>query len=220
MDWPTLEEVIMRLVLQEFMSLDGVTQGPGAPDEDTSGGFTRGGWLVPYLDETFVGIVRDWVAEADAYLFGRRTYENFARDWPNMPDLTDPVAVSLNGRPKYVVSNTLTDATWDPTTILSGDVLGHVASLRARPGRELQIHGSAELGGALLRAGVIDEVRLVVAPVIVGSGRTLFGAIEEPIGLQLHRSATTPGGLAIHTYVCADDPTFGTYDPARHTFRN
>jgi dihydrofolate reductase len=211
---------MMRLILQEFMSLDGVTQGPGAPDEDTSGGFTRGGWLVPYLDETFIGIVQDWVANADAYLFGRRTYENFARDWPNMPDLTDPVAVSLNGLPKYVASNTLTTASWNPTTILSGDVVAHVRALIAQPGRELQIHGSAELGGYLLNAGLIDELRLVVAPVVVGSGRTLFDRIAEPIGMQLHDNSSTPGGLVVLTYVHGDDPTFDTYDPARHTFQH
>src|SRR5690554_6036004 len=99
----------MRLVLMQFCSLDGVTQGPGSPEEDTSGGFERGGWFVPYLEETFVSINREWVESADAYLFGRRTYTAFARDWPNMPDLEDPVAKSLNTRPKYVVSTTLAD---------------------------------------------------------------------------------------------------------------
>lgn len=210
----------MRLVLQEFMSLDGVTQGPGAPDEDTSDGFTRGGWLVPFVDETFIGIVRDWVANADAYLFGRRTYENFARDWPNMPDLTDPVAASLNGRPKYVATNTLTTGSWNPTTILSGDVIAHVQALREQPGREIQIHGSAQLGGFLLNAGLVDELRLVVAPVVVGSGRTLFGSIDEPIGMQLRDHASTPGGLVVLTYERADDPTFDSYDPSRHNFKH
>jgi dihydrofolate reductase len=207
----------MRAVLQVCMSLDGVTQGPGSPDEDPSGGFTRGGWFVPYVDETFIGVIHEWVATADAYLFGRRTYENFARDWPNMPDLTDPVAMSLNGRPKYVVSNTLTAASWDPTTIVSGDVVAHVRELIALPGRDLQIHGSAELGGFLLRAGLIDVLRLAVAPVIVGSGRTLFDGGADPVGLQLESAVTTPGGLVLLTYLRADDPTFDTYDPARQT---
>lgn len=210
----------MRLVLMEFMSLDGVTQGPGAPDEDTSDGFTRGGWLTPYLDETFVEIVRDWVSRADAYLFGRRTYVNFARDWPNMPDLTDPVAASLNGLPKYVASNTLTSADWNPTTILSGDVLAQVRELKQQPGRELQVHGSARLGRSLLHAGLVDELRLVVAPVVVGAGRRLFDRSEQPIGLSLTAVTSTPGGLALHTYVAAADVAFDTYDPAVHTFRN
>ncbi len=208
----------MRLVLMEFLSLDGVTQGPGAPDEDTTDGFTRGGWLTPHLDETFIEIVRDWTAEADAYLFGRRTYENFARDWPNMPDLTDPVAASLNGRPKYVASNTLTRADWDPTTILSGDVFGQVRELKQEPGRELQVHGSSRLGRSLLQAGLVDELRLVVAPVVVGAGRRLFDRSEEAIGFSLTALRSTPGGLAVQIYAAAADAAFETYDPSVHTF--
>jgi len=208
----------MRLVLMEFMSLDGVTQGPGAPDEDTTDGFERGGWMTPHLDEPFIEVIREWTTRADAYLFGRRTYVNFARDWPNMPDLTDPVAASLNGRPKYVASNTLTSADWEPTTILSGDVLARVREVKEQPGRELQVHGSARLGRSLLHAGLVDELRLVVAPVVVGAGRRLFDRSEHPIGLSLTASTSTPGGLALLTYVAAADADFGTYDPAVHTF--
>ena len=124
----------MRVVLTEFMSIDGVTQGPGSPDEDTTGGFGRGGWFVPHLDEAFIGVVQGWAAGADAYLFGRRTYEAFARDWPNMPDLDDPVAKSLNTLPKYVVANSPVVADWSPTTVISGDVLGAVAELQGGSG--------------------------------------------------------------------------------------
>lgn len=209
----------MRLVLMEFMSLDGVTQGPGSPDEDVSDGFTRGGWFVPYLDETYLGITRRWVAAADAYLFGRRTYTSFARDWPNMPDLTDPVAASLNGSPKYVASNTLTDATWEPTTILAGDVPAAVAALKQQPGREIQIHGSATLARSLLHAGLVDELRLAIAPVYVGQGRRLFGPSDAAIGLTLTESTATPGGLTVNTYTVAGDAAVGTYDPVAHTFR-
>jgi dihydrofolate reductase len=203
----------------EFVSLDGVTQGPGAPDEDTSGGFTHGGWLVPHLDEAFIEVVRSWVSLADAYLFGRHTYVNFARDWPNMPDLTDPVAASLNGSPKYVASNTLVEATWTPTTILSGDVASAVASLKEKPGREIQIHGSARLGRSMLEAGLVDELRLVIAPVIVGSGRRLFEPGSAPIGLTLTGSSSTPGGLTLNSYTVEVAAAVGTYDPAQHTFR-
>jgi dihydrofolate reductase len=209
----------MRLVLMEFMSLDGVTQGPGAPDEDTSEGFTRGGWFVPHLDEAFLEVVRQWVSRADAYLFGRHTYVNFARDWPNMPDLTDPVAASLNGSPKYVASNTLSEATWTPTTILSGDIAAGVASLKAQPGHEIQVHGSARLGRFLLEAGLVDELRLAVAPVIVGSGRRLFEPGSPPIGLTLTTSSSTPGGLTLNSYAVEGAAAVGTYDPAKHTFR-
>lgn len=158
-----------------FISLDGVTQGPGSPEEDTSDGFDRGGWFVPYLDEMFVGKVKDWAAPADSYLFGR-TYTAFAETWPNMPDPDDPVAKSLNGSHKYVASNTLrdADAQWGPATVLNGDVATAVRELKEQPGRELQIHGSTTLGRSLIDAGLVDELRLLVAPVIVGDGRRLF----------------------------------------------
>ena len=112
----------MRLVLQEFLSLDGVAQGPGSPEEDTSDGFTRGGWLVPHLDDDFMRIVTGWLGKVDAFLFGRRTYDNFARDWPEMNDPDEPIAAKLNGLPKYVASHSLAEGGWQPTTILSGDV--------------------------------------------------------------------------------------------------
>lgn len=210
----------MRLVLMQFSSLDGVTQGPGSPDEDTSDGFARGGWFVPYLDEAFIEIVRRWVSVADAYLFGRRTYEAFARDWPNMPDLEDPVAKSLNTLPKFVVSGTLAeaDATWSPSTVLRGDVASEVSRLKATPGRELQIHGSTTLGRSLLEAGLVDELRLVVAPVVVGDGRRLFERSDHATGLRLLEATSTPPGLAVHVYAVEGPPRFDVYDPAVHTF--
>lgn len=204
----------MKLVLMEFLTLDGVSQGPGSPDEDTSDGFTHGGWFVPYLDEPFVQIVTAWAGAADAYLFGRRTYENFARDWPRVTDPDDPIAASLNGSPKYVASHSLERAEWAPTTILSGDVPAQVAALKQQPGRELQIHGSARLGQSLLDAGLIDELRLVVAPVVLGHGRKLFREGGTPTGLRLRRNETTPGGLAIHVYDVTGSPEYGTYGRA------
>ncbi|MEU5950841.1 dihydrofolate reductase family protein [Streptomyces sp. NPDC047525] len=199
----------MRLVLQEFLSLDGVYQGPGAPDEDTSDGFTRGGWFVPHLDEEFERVAGTWLGEADAFLFGRRTYLNFARDWPKMTE--HPFAGILNGLPKYVASQTLTTAEWDPTTILSGDIPARVAEVKRQPGRELQIHGSGRLGQSLLAAGLIDELRLAIAPVIVGSGRRLLPDGGAPAGLRLLSNETTPGGLAIHVYESTGRPEYGTY---------
>ncbi|GAA3092736.1 dihydrofolate reductase family protein [Streptomyces rectiviolaceus] len=199
----------MKLVLQEFLSLDGVYQGPGSPDEDTSGGFTRGGWFVPHLDEKFEQVAGAWLGQADAFLFGRRTYLNFARDWPKMTE--HPFAAILNGLPKYVASHSLTTAEWDPTTILSGDIPAQVAELKRRPGRELQIHGSGRLGQSLLAAGLIDELRLAIAPVIVGGGRRLLPDGGAPAGLRLLSNETTPGGLAIHVYESTGLPEYGTY---------
>ncbi len=210
----------MRIVFMTFMSLDGITQGPGSPDEDTSDGFDRGGWFVPYLDETFVAMVQRWTQSADAYLFGRRTYTAFAEAWPNMPDLDDPVAKSLNGSRKYVASNTLSDADamWGPVTVLRGDVAAAVAELKAAPGRELQIHGSTTLGRSLLTAGVVDELRLVVAPVVVGDGRRLFERTDHAIGLRPLDVTTTSGGLSVQTYAVEGPASAGTYDPSVHTF--
>ncbi|QGG94223.1 dihydrofolate reductase family protein [Actinomarinicola tropica] len=206
----------MRLVLMQFCSLDGVTQGPGSPDEDTSHGFSRGGWFAPYVDETFLPIVRRWAESADAYLFGRRTYTAFADAWPHMPDLDDPVAASLNGRPKHVVSSNLTDAdlTWGPATLHQGDVEAAVAEITAAPGAEVQVHGSTTLGRALLRAGLVDELRLVVAPVIVGDGRRLLTEADSARGLRLLDLERTDAGLAVHTYAVEGPATFATYAPA------
>ncbi|MFH8756593.1 dihydrofolate reductase family protein [Streptomyces atroolivaceus] len=199
----------MKLVVQEFLTLDGVSQGPGSADEDTSGGFERGGWFVPFLDEEFDRLAGTWLGEADAFLFGRRTYQNFARDWPKMTG--HPLAGILNGLPKYVASHSLTEAGWSPTTILSGDVPAQVAEVKRRPGRELQIHGSARLAQSLLAAGLVDTLRLVIAPVVVGQGRRLFPDGGAPAGLRLVSHQVTPGGLSVHTFESAGLPEFGTY---------
>lgn len=201
----------MRLTLMQFLTLDGVSQGPGSPDEDTSDGFTQGGWFVPHLDEEFVQQAVDWLGQADALLFGRRTYDNFSRDWPQITDPDDPFSEKMNGLPKYVASQSLKQATWAPTTILSGDVAAQVAELKRQPGRELQIHGSSRLAQSLLAAGLIDDVRLVIAPVVVGNGRRLFPVGGAPAGLRLVSSSTTPGGLAILVYESAGLPEYGTY---------
>ncbi|MDQ0819780.1 dihydrofolate reductase [Arthrobacter sp. V4I6] len=202
----------MRLTLTEFLTLDGVSQGPGSPDEDISDGFSRGGWFVPFLDEEFIQHAADWLGAADALLFGRRTYDNFSRDWPKITDPDDPFSEKMNGLPKYVASRSLARAAWAPTTILSGDVAAQVAELKRQPGRELQIHGSARLAQSLLGAGLIDELRLVIAPVVVGNGRRLFPVGGAPAGLRLVRTKTTPGGLAILVYESAGLPKYGTYD--------
>jgi dihydrofolate reductase len=201
----------VKLTVTEFVSLDGVSQGPGSPDEDTSDGFTRGGWFVPYMDETFITTASDWLGLADGLLLGRRTYEAFARDWPQITDPDDPFTARMNNLPKYVATQTLRVGTWNPTTVLSGDVAAAVRALKAQPGRELQVHGSARLAQFLLGAGLIDELRLVVAPVVVGTGRRLFSHDGAPAGLELVSSTPTPGGLVLHTYRYVGLPDFATY---------
>ncbi len=205
----------MKLTLTEFMTLDGVTQGPGSPDEDTSDGFTQGGWFVPHMDERFVQLAATWLGEADALMFGRRTYDNFARDWPNITDPDDPFTDRMNGLPKYVASHSLKTASWNPTTILSGDVPAQVAEVKRQPGGEIQIHGSAELAQSLLSAGLIDTLRLVIAPVVLGHGRRLFPEGGAPAGLRLLSTEMTPGGLAVHILESTGAPEFATYEPGR-----
>jgi len=199
----------MKLVVQEFLTVDGVSQGPGSPDEDTSDGFERGGWFVPHLDAEFERLAGTWLGSADALLFGRRTFQNFARDWPTMTD--HPFAPLMNRLPKYVASRSLTEAEWAPTTILSGDIPAQVADLKRQPGRELQIHGSAQLAQSLLAAGLIDTLRLVIAPIVLGQGRRLFPDRGAPAGLRLVSHQTTPGGLSVHTFETTGRPEFGTY---------
>jgi dihydrofolate reductase len=202
----------MKIALTEFVTLDGVSQGPGSPDEDTSDGFTRGGWLVPHMDGTFVQRASDWLDLADGLLFGRRTYEAFARDWPKITDPADPFAERMNTLPKYVVSNTLTEGTWHPTTVLKGDPVQTVAELKARPGREIQIHGSARLGDALLAAGQIDTLRLVVAPTVLRTGRRLLTGRGTPSGLRLVHHEATPNGLLLLEYETTGQAPQGEYE--------
>jgi len=190
----------VKIVLTEFVTLDGVSQGPGSPTEDTTDGFTLGGWLVPHLDELFVQRASDWLDLADGLLLGRRTYEAFARDWPAITDPDDPFTERMNALPKYVVTNTLTEGSWHPVTILAGDPVETVGALKARPGRELQVHGSARLGNALLAAGLVDALRLVVAPVVTGSGRRFLDHPSAPVGLRLVQHEVSATGLLLLQY--------------------
>lgn len=201
----------MKLTVTQFLSLDGVSQGPGSPDEDRSGGFGAGGWLVPHLDQAFIRQASDWLGEADALLFGRRTYQSFARDWPQITDPDDPFTERMNGLPKYVATQTLERAEWAPTTVLSGDVEAQLSELKRQPGREIQIHGSSTLAQSLLAAGLIDRLRLVIAPVVVGGGRRLFPDGGAPAGLRLLDSGTTPGGLTLQVYESTGAPLHATY---------
>jgi dihydrofolate reductase len=202
----------VKIALTEFVTLDGVSQGPGSPTEDTSDGFTRGGWLVPHLDELFVHRVSDWLDLADGLLLGRRTYEAFARDWPRITDPDDPFTERMNSLPKYVVTNTLTEGAWHPVTILRGDPVETVGELKARPGRELQVHGSARLGNALLAAGLVDTLRLVVAPVVAGSGRRLLDHPSAPVGLRLVHHEVTASGLLLLEYETSGAAPAAEYD--------
>jgi dihydrofolate reductase len=201
----------MRITLATFLSLDGVMQGPGAPREDTSGGFEHGGWQFPYADEELGSYGTRWFAEADGFLLGRKTYEIFANYWPTVTDANDPIASSLNTLPKYVVSTTLDKAEWRNTTIIKSDVLKEIAELKARPGRELQIHGSGVLAQSLLDHGLIDELRLWTYPVVLGSGKRLFEPGRTATALRLIESRTTGSGCVLSVYRPAGEPAYGDF---------
>lgn len=187
----------MELTVHIFLSLDGVMQGAGAPEEDTSGGFDRGGWLVPYEDGDMGELVDRWFRQADEILLGRSTYEAMYDYWPEVTDPENFVASSLNGLPKHVVSTTITQPAWENTSVIGADVLERVAALKDKPGRELQVHGSWQLARTLHDAQLIDEYRLLVFPVVVGTGKRLFAEGAAPSGFTLADSAVTSKG-AIH----------------------
>jgi dihydrofolate reductase len=202
----------MKLTLMQFVTLDGVYQGPGSPDEDTTDGFTRGGWMVPHMDQAFIARAAEWLQRAGALLLGRRTYEAFAMAWPQNTDPDDPFAERMNSLPKYVASHTITETPWTPATILGGDVVAQVAELKAQPGDELQLHGSARLSQSLLAAGLIDEIRLVISPTVLGQGRRLFPEEGPALGMRVIEHTTTPGGLTIMVLEATGPAAFATYE--------
>lgn len=184
----------MKLTVHTFLTLDGVMQGPGGADEDITGGFSRGGWLIPFVDEDFGGIVNSWFDQADAILLGRTTYTMMYGYWSQITDPDDIVAAKLNGQPKYVASTTLRDPEWQHTTVLTGDVVKQVQQLKQQSGGELQVHGSCGLARTLHQTGLIDEYRLLVVPVTVGRGKRLFPDEAPATGYTLLESRTTSRG--------------------------
>jgi dihydrofolate reductase len=189
----------MDLTVTTMMSLDGVTQSPGAPEEDPSGGFTLGGWAMPYFEAESSKHIDRIFERADAFLLGRKTYEIFASYWPGVGD-ENPISTALNAKPKHVVSGTLGDLDWDGASLLEGDLIEAVTALKAQPGRELQVHGSIELTQALLAAGLVDRHHLTVIPVVLRSGRGLFSGAVPPSKLRLEEATTTPTGVQLLTY--------------------
>ena len=190
----------MRLTATTFLTLDGVMQAPGGPEEDPTDGFEHGGWSFPYPDDDFGRLVSGWFAEADAFLLGRRTYEIFAAFWPRVTEEADPVASRLNTLPKYVASRTLTSVSWRGAELLRGEAAEEVARLKERPGRELQVHGSGDLLQTLMAHDLVDEYRLFVYPVVLGSGRRLFREGTVPRSLKLVAATTTSTGVVVATY--------------------
>jgi dihydrofolate reductase len=199
----------MKLTTTAQVSVDGVMQGPGGPEEDERGVFGRGGWAHfdseagTAMDEIYLG--------ADAFLFGRRTYEIFAGSWGTWDDPGDsPIWTALHTKPKYVASTTLTDPRWANSTVLAGDLTAAVGELKAKPGRELQVHGSGALFRWLLDNDLVDDINLFTFPVVVGQGTRLFPDTGRDRALELVGSRTTPSGVIIQVYRPAGPPQYAT----------
>ena len=200
----------MRLTLHTFLTLDGVMQAPGGPDEDRDGGFEHGGWSFPYGDQDFGNAVTGWFEQADAFLLGRRTYDIFAGYWPLHDDPADPVASRLNRLPKYVASATRSEFDWHNSQHLS-DVVSEVTKLKEQPGNELQVHGSGDLAQTLITHDLIDEYRLLFFPVHLGSGKKLFPDGATTASLRLISMSTTSTGVIIASYAPAGPVRYGSY---------
>lgn len=185
----------------EFLSLDGVMQAPGAPDEDTEGGFRHGGWQIPYFDDLLGAWAGEGMATTDAYLFGRKTYQIMAAYWPNAP-ADDPYGKHLNAVAKHVASRTLRDAdvTWQNSTLLRGDVAKAVAELKEQPGRDIAVLGSGDLVQTLIANDLVDEFSLAVFPIVLGGGKRLFREADQVRKLRLVDTKTTTTGGVVLTY--------------------
>ena len=199
----------MKLTTNTNVSVDGVMQGLGGPEEDRRGGFERGGWAMPHFDEETAALTGQVYQRADAFLFGRWTYGVFAGSWGAMADSDDPIAAALNTRPKYVASTTLTDPQWADTTVLSGDVAAAVGELKAKPGGELQVVGSLSLVRWLLDNDLVDEITLLTYPVVVGQGARLFPDAGQDTALELVESRATTSGVTIQVYRTTGRPQYG-----------
>jgi dihydrofolate reductase len=196
-----------KLAVNTFMSLDGVVQSPGGPDEDPTGGFTLGGWGAPYFDEEMM----QRVAESAPYelLLGRGTYEIFAAHWPYDEG---PIADQLNSTRKHVASTTLKEVDWNNSTLITGDVAEYVATLKSEDGPEIQVHGSPGLVQTLLEHDLIDEFRLWIFPIVVGTGKRFFGAGAIPAALKLVDSKVSKTGVTINVYERAGDINTGSFE--------
>ncbi len=208
----------MKLTTITMVTVDGVMQGLGGADEDRRGGFERGGWVASRFDNEATTSLNQVYQRADAFLFGRQTYEIFARSWGAAEwraragiDLgTHPIAAALNTQPKYVASTTLTEPRWANTTVLSGDVAGAIGELKAKREGELQVHGSGALIRWLLDNQLVDEITLFVCPVVIGQGTRLFPDTGPDAALDLVDSRTTPKGVTIQVYRPTGRPQYAT----------
>lgn len=201
-----------KLLVTTFVTLDGVMQAPGGPEEDESGGFAQGGWSVPYWDDTMNQVMGGIMGKPFDLLLGHKTYDIFAGYWPLHPD--DPGASALNDATKYVVSGSHPELAWGPSVLIEGDVPGEIRKLKQGEGPELQVHGSGNLIQTLLKDNLADEFHIHVFPVLVGSGKRLFADGTVPAGLKLVDSVVSATGVFSATYEPTGELKTGTFDPS------
>jgi dihydrofolate reductase len=206
------EKAMSKLVVSAFVTLDGVMQGPGGPDEDLADGFEHGGWSVPYADEDMGEIMIGQFAGIEAFLLGRKTYEIFAAHWPHFTDEDDPVAGKLNAAPKYVASRTLGEVTWNNAHLLKGDAAEAVSELKRQVAGEINVQGSSNLIQTLQQHDLVDEYRLLVDPVVLGTGKRLFAEGTAPAAMRLTSVRPTSTGAVFCTYERAGRPSYGSFD--------
>ncbi|MFF2189124.1 dihydrofolate reductase family protein [Streptomyces sp. NPDC058155] len=208
-----------KLMVTTFVSLDGVMQAPGGSDEDRDGGFEHGGWSVPHFGADLIERMTTVVRRADALLVGRRTYDIFAATWP-LAEADDPIGSKMNSVRKYVASRTLDTVSWQNSTLLTGDVADAVRALKQEgdggeggDGGEIQVHGSGDLIQTLIEHDLVDEFQVLVFPVLVGSGKRLFGRGTVPAGLKLLDTTKSDSGVVISTYARAGKVEYGAMGP-------
>lgn len=189
----------MRLTVHTFTTVDGVMQSPGAADEDPSNGFDLGGWMVPLSDADTGSTVSDWFTRADEILIGRGTYDKMFPYWSNVTDPDDFIGQQLNNLPKHIVSRTMTSPEWRNSAVINGDIVDAVRSLKEKPGRELQVHGSAQLVQTLNEHRLVDEYRILMFPLVLGTGKRLFGDRTVPVGFETVDCKTTSTGAVALT---------------------
>jgi len=199
---------VRKLKVNTFVTLDGVMQAPGGPDEDRSSGFTHGGWSVGYWDDRMGQVMDDFMGRPFELLLGRRTYEIFAAHWPRS---TEPPAQTLNSARKHVASRTLKNVEWNNSTLIKGDVPKYVSELKTQSGPEIQVHGSGDLIQTLLRNDLVDEFHLWTFPVLLGNGKRVFAGGAIPAAFKVADVTTSSTGVVIATYERAGEIKYGSF---------
>jgi dihydrofolate reductase len=204
------ERTMREIIVCTFLTLDGVMQAPGGPDEDAESGFEYGGWQKPVSDDEVGAAIAGWYQHSDAMLLGRKTYEIFASYWPTA-DPDNPFTGRMNSMHKYVASRTLTSVEWQNSTLLEGDIVDAVRRLKASDGGNINVVGSGDLAQTLTRNGLVDEYRLTIHPVIIGTGKRLFADGAIPTALEPVSVSTTKGGTVLGVYRTNGKPSYDSY---------